>query len=147
MELWIYDTLEVMVFAAKMWNRTWRSAVHSGDYVTGIVYLHWLFLNYENCSFNHVTFELTNPGADPGFPVGGGADPPGGEAPTYDFFKISQKLHEIKKILAPLGSATAISLCNIMSFQKEVLTLWNFLVLFNLYNCEIVNVNKQSKFL
>ena len=57
-------------------------------------------------------------GADPGFPVGGGADPLGG-APTYDFVKFSQKLHEIKKILgrrsaraggAPLlGSATEIN--------------------------------------
>ena len=30
------------------------------------------------------------PGADPGFPVGGGANPQGG-APTYDFAKIFQK--------------------------------------------------------
>ena len=37
-------------------------------------------------------------GADPGFPVGGGADPPGG-APTYDFAKFREKLHEIEKIL------------------------------------------------
>ena len=37
------------------------------------------------------------PGAGPGFPVGGGANPPG--TPTYDFAKISQKLHEIEKIL------------------------------------------------
>ena len=29
-------------------------------------------------------------GADPGFPVGGGADPPGG-TPTYNFVKISNK--------------------------------------------------------
>ena len=28
--------------------------------------------------------------ADPGFPLGGGANPPGG-APTYDFAKFSQK--------------------------------------------------------
>ena len=43
------------------------------------------------------------PGADPGFPVGGGANPPGGRqpsrgAPTYDFAKYSEKLHEIEKI-------------------------------------------------
>ena len=53
-------------------------------------------------------------GADPGFPVGGGADSLGG-GPTYDFVKLSQKLHEIEKILGrrggarrerPLGSAT-----------------------------------------
>ena len=52
-------------------------------------------------------------GVNPGFPVGGGADPLGGA--TYDFVKFSQKLHEIEKILgrggrrargAPLGSAT-----------------------------------------
>ena len=35
--------------------------------------------------------------ADPGFPRGGGANPPGG-APIYDFAKISQKLHEIERI-------------------------------------------------
>ena len=56
-------------------------------------------------------------GANPGFPVGGGANPPG-VVPTYDFAKFSEKLHEIEKILvqweggahargAPLRSATA----------------------------------------
>ena len=40
--------------------------------------------------------------ADPGFPRGGGANSPGG-APTYDFAKISQKLHEIERIWAPGG--------------------------------------------
>ena len=40
-------------------------------------------------------------GADPGFPVGGGPDPMG--APTYDFAKISIKLHEIEKILGHRG--------------------------------------------
>ena len=34
--------------------------------------------------------------ADPGFPRGRGANPPG--ATTYDFVKFSQKLHEIKRI-------------------------------------------------
>ena len=38
-------------------------------------------------------------GADPGFPVGVGANPRGGEAPTYDFAKFCEKLHEIEKIL------------------------------------------------
>ena len=38
-------------------------------------------------------------GADPGFPVGAGAKPPGG-APTYDF---SEKLHEIEEMLARRG--------------------------------------------
>ena len=44
--------------------------------------------------------------ADPGFPRGGGANSRGG-APTYDFAKFSQKLHEIERIWAPLRSATA----------------------------------------
>ena len=35
--------------------------------------------------------------ADLGFPRGGGANSPGG-TPTYDFAKISPKLHEIKRI-------------------------------------------------
>ena len=34
--------------------------------------------------------------ADPGFPRGG--------APTYNFAKISQKLHEIERIWAPRGA-------------------------------------------
>ena len=42
---------------------------------------------------------LWNSVADPGFPQGGGANSPGGgEAPTYDFAKFSQKLHEIERI-------------------------------------------------
>ena len=45
-------------------------------------------------------------GANPGFPVGGGADPlgGGGGAPTYDFVKFSEKLHEIKKIMDRRGA-------------------------------------------
>ena len=42
--------------------------------------------------------------ADPGFPRGGGANSPGG-APTYDFAKFSQKLHEIERIWARGGGA------------------------------------------
>ena len=45
----------------------------------------------------------TSPGADPGFPVGEGADPLGG-ASTYDFVKFSEKLHEIEKILGCRGA-------------------------------------------
>ena len=50
--------------------------------------------------------------ADPGFPRGGGANSPGG-APTYDFVKISQKLHEIERIWTPGGGgrASKILLC------------------------------------
>ena len=42
----------------------------------------------------------TYPVADPGFPRGGGANSPGG-APTYDFAKFSQKMHEIERIWTP----------------------------------------------
>ena len=35
-------------------------------------------------------------GADPGFPIGGGANCTGG-APTTEFAKFSKKLHEIEK--------------------------------------------------
>ena len=41
--------------------------------------------------------------ADPGFPRGGGANSPGG-APTYDFAKFPQKLHEIERIWTPGGA-------------------------------------------
>ena len=43
-----------------------------------------------------------NTGVDPGFPVGGGANPSGG-APTYDFAKFCEKLYEIEKILGRRG--------------------------------------------
>ena len=42
------------------------------------------------------------PAADPGFPRGGGANPPSG-APTYDFAKFFRKLHEIERIWTPKG--------------------------------------------
>ena len=45
-------------------------------------------------------------GADPGFPIGGGASPPG--AATYDFAKFCEKLHEIKKILGRGGAHTGV---------------------------------------
>ena len=52
------------------------------------------------------------PGADPGFPVGGGAGPLGGGVPTYNFVKFSEKLHEIFELgghvvgVSPPKSAT-----------------------------------------
>ena len=46
---------------------------------------------------------IRRPGADPGYPVGGGANPPGG-APTYDFAKFREKLHEIENILGRGGA-------------------------------------------
>ena len=59
-------------------------------------------------------FEIYSSGADPGFPVGGGANPRRGEGvPTYDVVKFSKKQHEIEKKLgdggwAPPRSATAL---------------------------------------
>ena len=41
---------------------------------------------------------LIKTGANPGFPVRGGAN-----TPTYDFAKISKNLHEIEKILVRRG--------------------------------------------
>ena len=52
--------------------------------------------------------------ADPGFPIGGGANPPGG-TPTYKFTGFSQNCMKLRKFWsveggvpgeAPLGSAT-----------------------------------------
>ena len=40
-----------------------------------------------------------NPGADPGIPLGGGANRRGGGGvPTYKIANFSEKLHEIEKI-------------------------------------------------
>ena len=56
--------------------------------------------------FSHTHFHIwclcNKSEADPGFTVRGGADPRG--APTYDFVKFSEKLHEIKKILDRRGA-------------------------------------------
>ena len=45
------------------------------------------------------------PVADPGFPRAGSPTLRGGGAPTYDFAKFSQKLHEIERIWTPGGGA------------------------------------------
>ena len=51
-----------------------------------------------------LTSDLYDPeGADPGFPVGGGAEPTGDGAPTYDFAKFKKKLYEIEKSLGHGG--------------------------------------------
>ena len=47
---------------------------------------------------------LQNTGADPGFPVGGGANPRGGGR-QHDFAKFCEKLHEIEKSLGRSGGA------------------------------------------
>ena len=52
-------------------------------------------------------------GADPGLPIGGGADlrvQGGGGAPTYDFVKFSRKLHEIEKTFWPRGMGRGLML-------------------------------------
>ena len=50
---------------------------------------------------NSYIARLHNAGADPGFPVGGAPTLQG--APTYDFAKFWEKLHEIEKILGRGG--------------------------------------------
>ena len=58
--------------------------------------------------FYHLTWTLPISVADPGFPRGGGANSPGGGgAPTYDFAKFSQKLHEIERIWTRGGGGGA----------------------------------------
>ena len=41
-------------------------------------------------------------GADPGFPVGGGADPWERGTPTYDFAKFSKNCMKLRKLDPPL---------------------------------------------
>ena len=47
-------------------------------------------------------FTTYKPGADTGFPIGEGTNIWRGP-PTYDFAKLSKKLHEIEKILGRWG--------------------------------------------
>ena len=66
-------------------------------------------------------------GADIGFTIGGAPTLQG--VPTYDFAKISEKLHEIEKILVrggggapPLRSATDMAtICQIMSKYSDAI--------------------------
>ena len=63
------------------------------------------FISKTRSSFDTFLFTVKikhSTGADPGFPVGGGANSWGG-APTYKLAGFSQKLHEIKKILVRKG--------------------------------------------
>ena len=71
--------------------------------------------------------------ADPGFPRGGGANSPGG-APTYDFAKFSQKLHEIERIWAPGGARPSrppldppllVQVCAYSVRYKSTLAFWS----------------------
>ena len=69
-------------------------------------------------------------GVDPGFHVGGGAKPLGRGAPTYDFVKFSEKLHEIEKILdrkgggAPGAPPLNPSLFNLFNVSWFVYCVW-----------------------
>ena len=62
-----------------------------------------LALRSKPYDFNYfvIKFELL-PGADRGFPIGGAPTLQG--APTYDFTKFCEKLHEIEKILGRRGA-------------------------------------------
>ena len=64
--------------------------------------------NYEksNWSFVYLNAILSLGVVDPGFPHGGGTNPRGEGAPTYDFAKKSQKLHEVGRILTRRGGAS-----------------------------------------
>ena len=60
--------------------------------------------------------------ADPGFPRGGGAN----WVPTYDFAEISQKLHEIERILtrgcaslAPLLDPPLVKIFSMKKFESK----------------------------
>ena len=44
----------------------------------------------------------TTPGVDPGFPIGGGANPPGG-APTYNFAKFCKNCMKLRNFWAVGG--------------------------------------------
>ena len=50
-------------------------------------------------------FANASSGVDPGLLIGEGANPPrgGGGVPTYDFAKLSEKLHKIEKISGRWG--------------------------------------------
>ena len=64
-------------------------------------------LTFESANFFHLVNEnLPIPVADPGFPRGGGANPPEG-APTYILPNFPQKLHEIERIWTPREGAGA----------------------------------------
>ena len=50
--------------------------------------------HYRRCAyFDPVISDRVLSGADPGFPVGGGTNPPLTKPPTYDFANFSEKLH------------------------------------------------------
>ena len=65
-------------------------------------------------------------GADPGFPVGGGADPRGGRQHMI-FVKFSEKLHEIENILGRGGGARRVR-------PPKSATAWQLLTCLTLFN-------------
>ena len=79
--------------------------------------------------------------ADPGFPRGEDANSPGG-APTYNFVKISQKLHEIERIWTPGGGgATKILLCRFAT--EQVFYLCTPLMCIGKLGCIIYNTGVE----
>ena len=65
----------------------------------------WGYSSVRICFVTRWWFWLTSfSGADPGFPLGGGANPPGG-APTCNLAKFSEKLLETRKMLGHGGCA------------------------------------------
>ena len=91
---------------------------------------HWILYSNNKGFISH-SFRYSAPGADPGFPVGGCADPRGGGAPTYDFVKIFEKLHEI----TPVKSATEpVTIDTMSTFNGPLLgsnNLWRIQVYVN----------------
>ena len=68
-----------------------------------------------------VSYSEIFPGADPGFPIGGGANPPGGGANLRFCQKFPKKLHEIEKILGRRGEgAPLISLVNVIKNTIQI---------------------------
>ena len=101
--------------SSDMWTRTCFSI--EAD-IKWIIIYRWVHNLVSHQQIGHLTSV-----ADPGFPRGGGANSPGG-APTYDFAKISQKLHEIERIWAPGGGrASKILLCRSATGHGPLFTL------------------------
>ena len=80
------------------WVPVIKSSVTASTLLQRVTSLHFTLL----LSSVIVISGRSKTGADRGFPVGGGANPPMG-ANIYDFAKFCEKLHEIEKILGRGG--------------------------------------------
>ena len=72
---------------------------------SGVPYLTFPWGYNLPCDLSHDAFDVTPPGADPGFPIGGA---PTLQVPTDDFAKFCEKLHEIEKILDCRGGTLGV---------------------------------------